>query len=100
MPGAVPSALHILTPESSKQPPKSRVQDGEGICSGRPLSTGAAGVLMLLPPLPVLPPKWTGPLFKKKKKSLFIYLAVVGLHCIAWDLFSVALGLCTHGMWA
>ena len=45
--------------------------EGSGsICSGRPLSTGAAGVLMLLPPLPVLPPKWTGPLFLKKK-SLF-----------------------------
>ena len=62
VPGAVPSALHTLTPESSQQPLRSRVQDGEGVCSGRPVSTGAARVLMLLPPLPVLPPKWTVPL--------------------------------------
>ena len=34
---------------------------------------------MLLSPLPVLPPKWTVPLFIKKKKVLFAYLAVSGL---------------------
>ena len=64
-----------------------------------PVSTRAAGVLMLLSPLPVLPPKWTVPLFIKKK-SLFAYLAVSGLRCITWDLFIVALGLCSHGLWA
>ena len=60
----MPSALHALAPESSQQPPGSRVQDGEAVCSGHPISTGTARVLVL-PPLPVLPPKWMVPLFFK-----------------------------------